>query len=95
MRAHGVCVGAPSICVGENLNLHFLNFVCVCVHQGSHIAHKFESGWEVGVIKTFDKKGSHAGKFASSAVILLEVTYDCSMPPEARFFVLLLYCSHL
>jgi hypothetical protein len=27
------------------------------VQQGRHIAHKFESGWEVGVIKAFDKKG--------------------------------------
>ncbi len=25
--------------------------------QGRYIAHKFESGWEVGVIKAFDKKG--------------------------------------
>jgi hypothetical protein len=23
-----------------------------------------QSGWEVGVIKTFDKKGHHAGKFS-------------------------------
>jgi hypothetical protein len=34
------------------------------VQQGRHIAHKFESGWEVGVIKAFDKKGPHAGKFS-------------------------------
>jgi hypothetical protein len=34
------------------------------MQQGRHIAHKFESGWEVGVIKAFDKKGSHAGKFS-------------------------------
>jgi hypothetical protein len=46
------------------------------MQQGRHIAHKFESGWEVGVIKaflqeklkgiiiTFDKKGPHAGKFS-------------------------------
>jgi hypothetical protein len=27
------------------------------MQQGRHIAHKFESGWEVGVIKAFDKKG--------------------------------------
>jgi hypothetical protein len=26
-----VCASAPSICVRENLYLHFLNFVCVCV----------------------------------------------------------------
>jgi hypothetical protein len=57
---------APSICVRENLYLHFLNFVCVCVcvQQGRYIAHKFESGWEVEVIKAFDKKGPHAGKFS-------------------------------
>ena len=36
----------------------------MCVQQGRHIAHKFESGWEVGVIKAFDKKGFHAGKFS-------------------------------
>jgi hypothetical protein len=34
------------------------------VQQGRHIALKFESGWEVGVIKAFDKKGPHAGKFS-------------------------------
>ena len=45
-------VRATSICVRENL--HFLIFVCVCMQQGRHIAHKFESGWEVGVIKAFD-----------------------------------------
>jgi hypothetical protein len=27
------------------------------MQQGRHIAHKFESGWEVGVIKASDKKG--------------------------------------
>jgi hypothetical protein len=32
--------------------------------KGRHIAHKFESGWEVGVIKAFHKKGPHAGKFS-------------------------------
>jgi hypothetical protein len=48
---------ATSICVRENLHLHFLIFVCVCMQQGRHIARKFESGWEVGVIKAFDKKG--------------------------------------
>jgi hypothetical protein len=26
------------------------------MQQGRHIPHKFESGWEVGVIKAFDKK---------------------------------------
>ena len=36
----------------------------MCVQQVRHIAHKFESGWEVGVIKAFDKKGPHAGKFS-------------------------------
>ena len=59
-----MCVRATSICVRENLYLHFLNFSCVCVQQGRHIAHKFESGWEVGVTKAFDKKGLHAGKFS-------------------------------
>ena len=45
--------------------MHFPIFVlCVYIQQGSHITHKFESGWEVGVIKTFDKKGLHAGKFS-------------------------------
>ena len=34
------------------------------MQQGRHIAHKFESGWEVGVIKAFDKKGPHAFKFS-------------------------------
>jgi hypothetical protein len=34
------------------------------MQQGRHVAHKFESGWEVGVIKAFDKKGPHAGKFS-------------------------------
>jgi hypothetical protein len=41
-----VCVRATSICVRENLHLHFLIFVCVCMQQGRHIAHKFESAWE-------------------------------------------------
>ena len=31
------------------------------VQQGRYIAHKFESGWEVGMIRAFDKKGRHAG----------------------------------
>ena len=35
-----------------------------CVQQKRHIAHKFEGGWEVGVIKTIDKKGHHAGKLS-------------------------------
>jgi hypothetical protein len=34
------------------------------MQQGRYIAHKFESGWEVGVIKAFDKK---ALTLASSA----------------------------
>ena len=42
------CVHATSICVRENLHLHFLIFVCcVCMQHGRYIAHKFESGWEV------------------------------------------------
>jgi hypothetical protein len=27
------------------------------MQQGRYIAHKFENGWEVGVIKAFDKEG--------------------------------------
>ena len=38
--------------------------MCACNREGTGIAHKFESGWEVGVIKTFDKKGPHVGKFS-------------------------------
>ena len=38
--------------------------LCVCMQQGRYIAHKFENGWEVGVIKAFDKEGPHAGKFS-------------------------------
>jgi len=37
------------------------------MQQGRYIAHKFESGWEVGVIKAFDKadkKGPHAEKLS-------------------------------
>jgi hypothetical protein len=34
------------------------------MQQGRHIAHKFESGWEVGVIKAFERK---ALTLASSA----------------------------
>jgi hypothetical protein len=34
------------------------------MQQRRHIAHKFVSGWEVGVIKAFDQKGPHAGKFS-------------------------------
>jgi hypothetical protein len=59
-----VCVCRLSICVRENLHLHFLNFFCVCVQQGRHIALKFERAWEVGVIQAFDKKGPHADKFS-------------------------------
>ena len=37
--------------------------MCACNREGtSHT--KFESGWEVEVIKVFDKKGPHAGKFS-------------------------------
>ena len=36
----------------------------MCVQQGRHIAHKFERGLEVRVIKAFDKEGPHAGKFS-------------------------------
>ena len=34
------------------------------VEQGKTIAHKFESGWEVGVVKAFDKKGPHKDTFS-------------------------------
>jgi hypothetical protein len=37
--------------------------VCNCTAT-RYVAHKFESGWEVGVIKAFNKKGPHAGKFS-------------------------------
>jgi hypothetical protein len=51
-----MCLCVPSICVGENLYLHFLNFsLCVCVQQGMYIAHKFESGWEVEVMKALSR----------------------------------------
>ena len=50
-----------SMCSWE-ANLHFLKFV-VCVRATGKVhAHRFESRWEVGVIKAFDKKGPHAGK---------------------------------
>jgi len=45
-----MCVRATSICVHENFHLNFLI--------------ELVSGWEVGVIKAFDKKGLHAGKFS-------------------------------
>jgi hypothetical protein len=35
---------------------------CTATEKASHT--RFESGWEVGVIKAFDKKGPHAGKFS-------------------------------
>ena len=34
------------------------------MQPGRHIVREFESGWEVGVIKAFDKKGPRAGKFS-------------------------------
>ena len=37
----------------------------VCVHAtGKKHRTQVQSGWEVGVIKAFDKKGPHAGKFS-------------------------------
>jgi len=74
------------------------------MQQGRHIAHKFESGWEVGVIKAFGKKGPHAGKFSvrvmektstgfccgSQAVIPLEVTMTVSAGGPIFCFVVLL-----
>jgi hypothetical protein len=103
-----LCARDVDMCLREFVFAFSEFCFCVCVQQGRHIAHKFESGWEVGVIKVFDKKGPHAGKFSvkykddpnwwthtllregygkdkhwvlcfdSSAVIPLEVTYDCS-----------------
>jgi hypothetical protein len=52
--------------------LHSIEFcLCVCVQQGRHIAHKFESGREVGVIKAFDKKDPHADKFSVKYTLYL------------------------
>jgi hypothetical protein len=34
-----VCARATSICVGENLYLHFLNFVCVCACNREGTSH--------------------------------------------------------
>ena len=34
------------------------------VEQGKTITHKFESGWEVGVVKAFDKQGPHKDTFS-------------------------------
>ncbi len=42
-------------------------FLFVFVHatgKAHRTRTKFESGWEVGMIKAFDKKGLHAGKFS-------------------------------
>jgi hypothetical protein len=62
-----VCVHATGKAYRTELSVAFAfsDFcLCVCMQQERHIAHKFESGWEVGVIKAFDKKGPHAGKFS-------------------------------
>ncbi len=53
-----------SLCVQAGIGIFSILFLCVCVQQERHIAYKFESGWEVGVIKVFDKQGPHAGKFS-------------------------------
>ena len=61
-----VRVRATSICVRENLRLHFLIFVCVCAcnREGtSHTSSRVDGRLE-RVIKAFDKKGPHAGKFS-------------------------------
>ena len=35
------------------------------VQQGKYIAHTFaETGWEMGLVKAFDKKGPHVGMFS-------------------------------
>jgi hypothetical protein len=64
-----VCARATSICVRENLYVHFLNFVCVCV-RATGKAHRSQvrewvGGWSYQcVIKACNKKGPHAGKFS-------------------------------
>ena len=57
---------APSICVRENLYLHFLNFVgvCACNREATSPTSSRVSGWEVRVIKAFDNKRPLAGKFS-------------------------------
>jgi hypothetical protein len=59
-----VCVRARRVYVCELVFAFSEICLCVCLQQVRHIAHEFESGWEVGVIKAFDKKGPHAGKFS-------------------------------
>jgi hypothetical protein len=60
-----VCVRARDVDVFVRICIAFSDFcLCACMQQGRYIAQKFESGWEVGVIKAFDKKGPHAGKFS-------------------------------
>jgi hypothetical protein len=58
-----VCARARRGYVFARICIFFSDFcLCVCMQQGSHaaggrhIAHKFESGWEVGVIKAFDTR---------------------------------------
>jgi hypothetical protein len=46
----------------ESLKSEKKNLCAICLPW--QIAHKFESGWEVGVIKAFDKNNPHAGKFS-------------------------------
>jgi hypothetical protein len=59
-----VCVHATSICVRENLHLHFL-ILFVCLHATGKVhrtqVREWMGGWR---IKAFDKKGPHAGKFS-------------------------------
>jgi hypothetical protein len=60
-----VCVRARPRYVFVRTCIAFSEFcLCACVQQGRHIVYKFESGWEVGGIKAFDKKCPHAGKFS-------------------------------
>jgi hypothetical protein len=42
----------------------------VGVRATGKVTHKFDKGWEVGVIKFFDKKGPHAGKSSKSSMFL-------------------------
>ena len=67
------------------------------LQQGKYIAHKFESGWEVGVIKAFEEgpsrwqvQRSTGFCWGSRAVISLEVTMTVSAGGPIFCFVVLL-----
>jgi hypothetical protein len=64
-----VCVLARRRYVLVKICICIFGILLLCVRatvvqQGRYIAFKFEGGWEVGVIKAFDKEGPHAGKFS-------------------------------